>query len=302
MDMMALPGAASAGLAVLAAISWGGGDFSGGMAVKYAGGSTRGALRVIAGAHAVSLLALLIVIALQHGRLPHGAPLVWGLLAGVAAGLSLTAFYIALARGAMGASAAVSGLLAAAIPAAVSIELEGEPTALRLFGFALAAAAIWLIAVTPTATGVGEKTPETMGLAICGGVGFGVYFVSLRFANPLGVFEPIALARVGSLAICLVLLLVLCGDSVGGGAGGSERWLSRKAWLWALGVAVLDTGGNLLFIAATRSGRLDVAAVLASLYPASTILLAASLLHERPSRRQYVGMGVAVAAVVLITV
>jgi drug/metabolite transporter (DMT)-like permease len=70
---------------------------------------------------------------------------------------------------------------------------------------------------------------------------------------------------------------------------------------WALGTAILDTSGNLLFIAATRAGRLDVAAVLASLYPASTILLAAWTLHERPTRRQGLGMAIAAAAVVMIT-
>jgi len=62
-----------------------------------------------------------------------------------------------------------------------------------------------------------------------------------------------------------------------------------------------DTTGNLLFMAATRAGRLDVASVLASLYPASTILLAAWTLHERPTRRQGIGMGVAAAAVAMIT-
>jgi len=66
-------------------------------------------------------------------------------------------------------------------------------------------------------------------------------------------------------------------------------------------VAVMDTGGNLLFLAASRLGRLDVASVLASLYPAGTILLAAWALHERPTRRQIMGMGVALAAVVMIT-
>ena len=71
--------------------------------------------------------------------------------------------------------------------------------------------------------------------------------------------------------------------------------------MWAVGVAVLDTGGNLLFIAATRMGRLDVASVLASLYPAGTILLAAWRLKEKPTRRQGLGMVVALAAVVMIT-
>jgi drug/metabolite transporter (DMT)-like permease len=70
--------------------------------------------------------------------------------------------------------------------------------------------------------------------------------------------------------------------------------------LWALSTALLDTSGNLLFVAATRAGRLDIAAVLASLYPASTILLAALALGEWPTRRQALGMATAVAAVVLI--
>ena len=72
--------------------------------------------------------------------------------------------------------------------------------------------------------------------------------------------------------------------------------------MWALSTALLDTSGNMLFIAATRAGRLDVAAVLASLYPASTILLAAFVLGERPTRRQVVGMGIAAVAVALISV
>lgn len=282
-------------LALLAALSWGGGDFSGGMGVKAAGGSTRGALRVIVAGHAISL-AVLSTFLLAHGSLIlHGAAVAWGLACGVVAGLSLSAFYIALARGTMGTSAAVSGLLAAAIPAAVGIAIEGRPSALRISGFLLAAAAIWLIAAP--APGAEPEQRGVMKLAIAGGVGFGLYFAGLKFANPLGVIEPMALARVGSLVTCLVLLLALERDKTAPGHG----WLSRAGWLWALGVAVLDTGGNLFYIAATRAGRLDVAAVLASLYPASTILLAAALLKERPGRRQVVGMLVALGAVVLVT-
>lgn len=292
---------ASAGLALLSAVAWGGGDFSGGMGVKAAGGTTTGALRVVASGHGMSLLVLLTILVAQGAAWPTGPPLLWGLGAGVAAGLSLTAFYIALARGAMGAPAAMSGLLAAAIPAAVSLWLEGAPAPLRLVGFALAGVAIWMIAAGPAAAtdvpGAGSR--GTMGLAIGSGVGFGVYFVALRFANPLGLLRPMALARAGSLATCAALLVLL---RKARSPEGARPWLSGKAWLWALGVAVLDTGGNLLFLAATRAGRLDVAAVLASLYPASTILLAAWLLKESPGRQQMLGMAVAVAAVVLITV
>jgi len=110
---------------------------------------------------------------------------------------------------------------------------------------------------------------------------------------------PMATARMGSLSICGLMLL---GRSL-------RRWdtaedsgvrITRATVGWALATAVLDTSGNLMFVAATRAGRLDVASVLASLYPASTILLAALTLGERPTKRQALGMAAAVAAVVMI--
>jgi uncharacterized membrane protein len=84
------------------------------------------------------------------------------------------------------------------------------------------------------------------------------------------------------------------------GAGEVGVTIGRRVVGWAMATALLDTSGNLLFLAATRAGRLDVAAVLASLYPASTILLAALALGERPTRRQAMGMVTAVVAVALI--
>jgi drug/metabolite transporter (DMT)-like permease len=281
-------------LALAAAVLWGGGDFSGGMGVGAAGGKTGSALRVVMLSHISSFAVLLAICLLRHDGVPHGAPLAWGLLAGFCGGVSLTSFYMALSRGAMGASAAVSGLLAAAIPALVSMAVEGAPTTLRIAGFVLAFAAIWMIAAGPAQQ---HAERSTMILAIIAGIGFGVYFVSLRMANSLGVFMPMALARVGSLITCgLTFLFLAARGATGGGS------MNRKAIWWALGAGALDTSGNLLFVAATRAGRLDVAAVLASLYPASTIVLAGWLLHERLSRRQWVGMGVAAAAVVMITV
>jgi drug/metabolite transporter (DMT)-like permease len=282
-------------LALLAAVSWGGSDFAGGMGVKRAGGSTRAALRFILLAHGTSFVVLAVILTAMRATLPNGAVVRWSLLGGVVGGLSLTAFYMALSRGAMGVSAAISGLLAAAIPVVVSSVIEGPAGALRWAGFAVAAAAIWLIAAGPSADGEPAQR-STFWLAVGGGAGFGLYFIALRMANADGVIWPMAIARSGSLLTCGLLLLVLK-------ASGQMRvaWSVRRVLLWAVVVALLDTGGNMLFMAATRSGRLDVAAVLASLYPASTILLAAWRLHERPTRRQWVGMAAALAAVVMIT-
>ena len=193
----------------------------------------------------------------------------------------------------------MSGLLAAAIPALVSSMMEGAPAGMRLAGFVLAGGAIWLIAAGDSPESTGESG-STMALAIFAGVAFGVYFVALKMANSLGPVMSMAVARASSVTLCAVVLGVgaLMGRKTKGDAVGTRRW---AGWRWALGVAVLDTGGNMLFIAATRLGRLDVASVLASLYPAGTILLAAWYLHERPTRRQMMGMVAALAAVVMIT-
>jgi len=284
--------------ALAAAVLWGGGDFSGGMGVKTAGGGTRAALRVVLLSHAISFTALVAIARLRGDAFPHGALLAWGIGAGVAGGLSLTCFYLALSRGAMGSSAALSGLLAAAIPAAFTLWMEGSPGVWALVGFAIAGAAIWLIAAAPPRDPADLPSAvrrQTTALAVAAGVGFGVYFLSLKMAAPTGVVWPMATARIGSLTVCSLMLLGL------GMRGGQPRvTIGRRVVGWAMATALLDTSGNLLFLSATRAGRLDVAAVLASLYPASTILLAALALGERPTTRQALGMVTAVLAVVLI--
>ena len=285
-------------LALLAAALWGGGDFSGGMGVKHAGGTMGSALRVVLLSHAMSFSVLLAVALLRGDTFPHGAPLWWGVGAGVTAGISLTCFYVALSRGAMGASAALSGLLAAAIPAVVSGVVEGSPGLLRMAGFAVAGVAIWMIAAGPNAEAT-SADKGTFWLAMAGGVGFGVYFVALKLAGTTGVIWPLATARMGSLVTCSLLL---AGMALRRGVeSGPRARLSPTVVKWVAATALLDTSGNLLFIAATRAGRLDVASVLASLYPASTILMAAWMLRERPTRRQGLGMAAAAVAVVMIT-
>jgi len=304
-------------MGLLAALFWGGGDFSGGMGAQHAGGSLRAALRVILVSHISSFCILLTIAHLRGDSFPHGAPLLWGLAAGVTGGLSLACFYIALARGAMGASAAISGLLAAAVPAAFAIASDGSPGALRLIGFLIAGIAIWMVAAAPT--GVLEHpttapASSTMLLAIIAGAGFGLYFIALKMAGAAGIAWPMATARMGSITTCSLLLLILSFTGTRGKEKDSEDKLSdvaspraiivglpRAAILWSLSTAVLDTCGNLFYISATRAGRLDVAAVLASLYPTTTILLAGIVLKERLSKRQSLGMAIAAMAVAMIT-
>jgi drug/metabolite transporter (DMT)-like permease len=150
-----------------------------------------------------------------------------------------------------------------------------------------------MIAAGPSGNSSNDKAERsTMWLAIAAGAGFGFYFVALKYASGAGPVWPMAMARMGSISTCGLILLVLRG-------AGTVR-ITRKVVAWVLSTALFDTSGNLFFVAATRAGRLDVAAVLASLYPASTILLAAWMLKERPTKRQGWGMVVAAGAVALI--
>ncbi len=281
--------AGNALLGLLAAVAWGVGDYSGGMSSKLSGGAARSTLQVVRVTHACSALVLIPLALLAHETFPHGWALAAALASGVIVGFAGTAFYAALARGAMGASAAASGLLAAALPALFAIWVDGSPGWRRGLGFLTAALAIWLIA----AGDAEHEERQTVLLAIGAGAAFGVYFILMKYAGANGIYWPIALTRLASIVTCSAILGVI---------GTRERVRFGPRLLRWVGLSVLfDTAGNLLFIAATRAGRLDVASVLASLYPAGTILLAAWLLKERPTRRQGLGMAVAAIAIVLIT-
>lgn len=284
---------------LLAAAAWGGGDFGGSFAVKRAGATMQSSLVVVIIGHLASLAVLALVAFTLGSNLPSAASAMWGVGGGIISGASLIAFYFALAEGHMGSAAAVSGLLCSAVPAVVAQVTEGLAHWPQFAGFALAAGAIWLIASASDTAGTSRRTA---GLAALSGTGFGLYFVALRQAGLAGVMWPTACARVGSAGICVVLLAFMAlRHRISSEPAKSFIRLDHITLQWILGGATLDLLGNLCFMQATRLGRLDVAAVLASIYPAGTILLAAALLKERTTTRQRWGMALALPAVVLIT-
>lgn len=294
--------ATTTALGLGAAAIWGAADFCGGIAARH--------LRVfwlLAISHAFSLACLLAMAQGLHQRRPDAHILGLGLCAGFAGGLALLTFYHALSLGEMGTTAAISGLLTAALPVVFSLLTIGAPSGRRLAGFALAAAAIWLISSQPSArAGQQEEERRRIALAVLSGLGFGTFLIFLRLANSGGLLWPLAASRVGSLTLAIGGGLIfsrsrLTADATRtlNGPAGPVRWKAGVALAVLAGVC--DTSGNFLFMAATRIGRLDIAAVLASLYPASTILLAAWLLKERTSLRQAVGMAAALVAVALIS-
>lgn len=263
------------------ALSWGAGDFSGGLASKRA--PVFGVLTI---GHAIGL-ALLLSLALVWGEsLPSTTDLLWGLAAGLAGAVGLAALYRALAIGRMGLVAPVSAVLTAALPALFGILTAGMPGVPKLAGFALALLGIWLVAGTGESTG----SRAGLGLAVLAGFGFGLFFILVHRAGENAVFWPLAAARVGSLGFVLPI------------AFARRQFPPREPRLLvtALLSGALDVAGNAFFVLAGQAGRLDVAAILASLYPASTVLLAALLLGERVMRVQILGIAAALAAIALI--
>jgi drug/metabolite transporter (DMT)-like permease len=272
----------TSGLSLLAAVSWGGGDFSGGVAAK-----RLSVFRVVAVAHFVGLLSMLFMAGLTSEPIPPKADLLWGVFAGVSGAFGIAALYKALAIGRMGVIAPVASVVTGIFPVLFSVHTEGLPDRIQMLGFAIALVSIWLVARPNEYV----DSHRGLGLAVFAGLMFGLFLVGGKQSGHHGVFWPLVAARTASTALMLVIVAFAPRDP--------------QPLRSALGPMVfsglLDSVGNALFIAATRHGRLDVSAILSSLYPASTVILARVLLKEKISAMQGVGIVSALVAVALIS-
>jgi drug/metabolite transporter (DMT)-like permease len=276
-------------LGLTASAVWGSADFSGGLASRRIPPAF-----VVTLAHGLSLAILLAAVLARHEAL-HSNQIVYGLLSGLAGGVGLIALYSALSLGSMGLTAALCGVLTTVCPVLVSWWRDGHPGGTKLAGFAVAALAIWLIAYTP-----GDKPhPRGLGLAVLAGLCFGAMLVLMRVAAAQGVLWALTWTRVASTVVGAVTGLAVFSRRKRSGGGFATP--GRVLLLAAL-AGIFDTLGNLFYMLAAIAGRLDVAAVLSSLYPGATMLLAVWLLRERTSRSQAAGMVLALAAVGLIAV
>jgi drug/metabolite transporter (DMT)-like permease len=298
--------AASVGLGLAAATTWGGSDFTGGV-----GARRSPALLIVASGHFVTLILLLAACLLGHLPIPHGREFLEGAIGGLEGSLALAVFYRALAMGAMGLTAALTGLLTALVPVLFGLWSEGLPAPLAAGGLLLGCLAIWLIAHAP-----GHGTPAVaLLLGAVSGVGFGLQLILFKLAANGGVLWALTSARIGGvLGMATVLLFAWprrnLPDPAEVGSGKSstiESFSARPSRVfsgfWRMGIlaGVLDTLGNAGYTMAAHTGRLDLAAMVSSLYPGFTILLAAMILRERPSRRQTLGMAIALASVVMLS-
>ncbi len=231
------------------------------------------------------VLAGLIAIVVGEG-LPTGADLAWAVVAGWVGAVGIVALYIGLSRARMGLVAPITGVLAAALPVVVGGFLQGPPGPVRAAGIIVAVVAV-VLASHPSVAG-GSR--DGIRFAIVAGIGFGLFATFISRVTPGHVFVPLSVARVADIGLLVAIVVAT-----------RRPWrIPGPALPLVLLAGVLDMGGNAFFILAAQAGRLDVASVLSSLYPVTTVILAVAVLRERVVLGQAVGIALALLAIVLI--
>ena len=283
-------------LGLAAAAAWGSADFGGGLAGRRA---------ALFGVVVFSLLAgcgLALVLAVVRGeRVPGPPEVALALVAGVFGGIGIGALYGGLAGGRMGVVAPISGVLSAVVPVSAGILLQGLPGPGALAGIALAIVAVVLVSAAPSGDADGTTgrpiarirgVPRDALIAIVAGVALGLLSLVLSRLPAGSVFGPLVLVRLVEATVVTSVLVVA-----------RRPWrLQRSVWLLVAVVGGLDMAGNALFVMAAQLGRLDIAAILSSLYPVATLALAAVVLKERIAGVHAIGVSAAIVAIVLVRV
>jgi drug/metabolite transporter (DMT)-like permease len=273
-------------LGLTSALAWGAADFTGGLASR-----KTGAYRAVFYAEILGITVIIVVAIVVWQPIPDVSVWLLAMLAGALGTSGLLLLYHSMTKGLMSIATPVSALLAAVVPVIVGSFIEGSPGLLIFVGFAFALAAVWLISQSQDGIPNLLAHITDLRLPLLAGVGFGLYFVLMHSATRQATFWPMVSSRLGGILI-IAFYMTLTRTS----------WrLDRSATSMIVLNGLLDIGGNLFFVLAGQAGRLDVASVLSSLYPGSTVVLAWVFLRERLSRTQWMGIAAALVAIVLMT-
>jgi drug/metabolite transporter (DMT)-like permease len=267
--------------ALLSSLLWGTADFLGGSVSR-----RRPALAVVGGSQAVGGVALLAAAAITGQWRAPADYLPWAVAAGLTGAAALVAFYASLAIGPMGivSPIAASGVI---VPVAYGLIQGEKPSTIQLAGIIVAVLGV-LLASGPELTGRATLRPVL--LALVAAVGFGVTLLMLTGGGRISPIMTVATMRVTSMVVFVAIALGI--STVGG---------LRPMDLPILGlIGLSDAGANLLFSQASRGGLVAIVAVLGSLYPAATVILARAVDGERLRRVQNVGVVASLVGIALI--
>jgi drug/metabolite transporter (DMT)-like permease len=271
-------------LALAAAVLYGSSDFGGGLASR-----RLGSLRVAVVGSAVATLAAWATLILVGGPGPSLRAVAWGLASGLAGGAGTLVLYRGLARGQMSVVGPLSAVGAAVVPAVAGVALGERPSLLSVAGVLVALPAIVLVAASGSVRG---KLGSGLFDGLAAGLAFGILFIGLAQAGRNAGLWPVASEQTGALLITLAIAV--------------KTREPLRIPLRAVGLPVLagasGMAATLAYFYATHFSMLAIAAVLVSLYPGVTVLLARTVLHERFTPAQRAGLGLCALAIAAIAV
>jgi uncharacterized membrane protein len=290
-------------LGLMSAITYGAADFLGGFATR-----KTGVFSVIVVSQMLSTPLLLALLPFLSGDGPSAQALGWGAVSGLAGAAGIGFFYKGLSIGRMSVVAPVTAVLSASIPVVYGL-IDGErPGALALGGVGLALVAVALVSASPENIVDGQRSvngssqplagsvnrtfgAEGLWQAFASGISFGLFFILLsRTGGSEAGIWPLIGARAASISAMLAGALSL---------GRSLR--PTRGTIGAIaGAGILDVAANVFYLISTRYGLVSIVAVVTSMYPASTVVLARVVLDEKLYRLQAIGLGVAAAGLTLI--
>lgn len=282
-------------LGLSSAAAWGSADFGGGLA-----GRRAALFGVILFSQLAGCGLALVLAAVRGESAPSPTDLAVAGVAGVLGGIGIGALYGGLASGRMGVVAPISGVLSAIVPVTAGIVLQGVPGPGVVVGIALAIVAVVLVSAAPASDGgpgAGPVVriagvPRDAAIAVVAGIALGLLSFTLSRLQHGSVFGSLVVVRLVEATVVGIVIVAI-----------RRPWrLARSIWPLVILVGALDMAGNALFVFAAQLGRLDVAAVLSSLYPVATLVLAAAVLKERVAGVHAIGVGAAIVAIVLVRV
>ncbi len=268
-------------LALLSALSYGAADFLGGIATR----KSERVFSVVVISQMVGLSLILVSLAVTGGDLVQG-DVGWAAAGGVAGATGLLLLYRGLSIGTMSVVAPLSAILTAVVPVGWGIVTGERPSLLAAVGILIALIAIVLV------SGGGRPINRGPGLleGIGAGIGFGVFFILISNTESAELWT-LTFARLSSISVIAAVALIV----------GAPLRPGKGVGRLIIGAGVLDMIANLLFLLAERRGLLTLVSVISALYPASTVVLARIVLHERLTRVRLIGLGLAAVGVGLIS-